>query len=160
MDDGEVFATVHGPLRRFAAVVRPPDVDVDDLVQEAVTRALRVGALADLDDPLVYLRRVVFRLVSNERRSFARRRDLDDRLGAGAGSAGPRSAVDAYPSDLADLVALPPDQRAVLYLHVVERASHDEIASMLAITPEASRARLSRGLKALRTRLDDQEVTP
>src|SRR5579871_4146878 len=39
-DDAEVFAAVYPGLRRFAAVVASTTVDPDDLVQEAVARAL------------------------------------------------------------------------------------------------------------------------
>lgn len=155
MDDSEVFAAVHPALRRFAAVVRPADLDVDDLLQEALARTLRRGPLSDLDDPLTYLRRVVANLASSHRRSFVRRASARRRARAGASS-----APDAYSSDLADLLRLPPGQRAVLYLHVVEGLSHGEIAAHLGITPEASRARLSRGLRQLRIELREQEARP
>jgi DNA-directed RNA polymerase specialized sigma24 family protein len=37
--------------------------------------------------------------------------------------------VDSYPSDLDDLRRLSPADRSVLYLSVVERRSHQEIAA-------------------------------
>ena len=54
-DDGNdvVFARVYGDLRRFAAVVGWPDHDPDDLVQEAVFRALRRGPLTALEQNCV-----------------------------------------------------------------------------------------------------------
>ena len=48
----------------------------------------------------------------------------------------------------------------MLYLHLVERLTHDEGAELLDITAEASRARLSRGLRRLRVQHDDLEVHP
>ena len=153
MDDGRIFDELHPALRRFAAVVCPPDLEVDDLLQEALARTLRVGPLSDLADPLVYLRRVVANLAINHRSSFTRRAGIQSRVGRPE-----LESVDQHTSDLDELRRLPADQRAVLYLHVVEGAPHDEIADVLGITPEASRARLSRGLKALRIHLADQEV--
>ena len=55
--DAEVFDALYPALRRFAAVVGGLEVDPDDLVQEAVARALRRGPLGELDNPGAYLRR-------------------------------------------------------------------------------------------------------
>lgn len=153
MEDSQIFAELHPALRRFAAVVRPPDVDADDLVQEALARTLRRSTLAGLDEPLTYLRRVVVNLASNHRRSSARRTAIRTRLLTVV-----PDQVDVHPSDLAELLLVAPDRRAVMYLHIVEGATHDEISRLLDITPEASRARLSRGLRQLRLELQDQEV--
>ena len=154
MDDSEVFAELHPALRRFAAVVRPADVDADDLIQEALARALRRGRLDDLDEPLVYLRRVIFNLAATHRRSSVRHGTLRQK------AIGRLDAVaDAYPSDLSELMRVPADQRAVLYLHIVEGMPHDEIGLALGISAEASRARLSRGLRQLRIDIHEPEVT-
>ena len=153
MDDSEVFAALHPALRRFAAVVRPPDVEADDLIQEALARALRQGRLDDLEDPLVYLRRVIFNIAASHRRSSIRHRALRQK------AIGRLNAVDdAYPSDLSELMRVPTDQRAVMYLHIVEGMPHDEIGLALGISAEASRARLSRGLRRLRIDIQEQEV--
>ena len=62
-------------LRRFVAVVGPPDVEPDDLVQEAFVRALHRG-LDGVDDLTeLYLRRAVLNLSSTSLvRSWVRRR--------------------------------------------------------------------------------------
>src|SRR4051794_22848320 len=49
--DDELFADLYPSLRRFAAVVRPPEADADDLVQEALVRALRIGPLSRVRRP-------------------------------------------------------------------------------------------------------------
>jgi DNA-directed RNA polymerase specialized sigma24 family protein len=143
--DDEVFARLYPSLRRFAATIRPVEVDADDLVQDALARVLAAGTLGELDDPGAYLRTVMLRLASNHRRSLGRRRRALTRL----------SVVDqerpAYPSDLDDLRRLAPEDRAVLYMVVVERASYREAASVLGCSEEAARARGSRALKKLRT---------
>lgn len=153
MDDSEIFALVFPALRRFAAVVRPPDLDVDDLLQEALSRTLRATSLRDLDDPLVYLRRVVVNVASSHRRAFARSVSVRLRL-----RSAPGFTSDHYGSDLSELLRLPVSQRVVLYLNIVEGLTHDEVANHLSITAEASRARLSRGLRQLRIELSSQEA--
>jgi RNA polymerase sigma-70 factor (ECF subfamily) len=155
MDDAALFAELHPALRRFAGAVRPAGVDADDLVQEALARTLGRCPLAELDDALVYLRRVVLNLATSHRRSVGRRSVIHTRIGRP-----PDGVVDGHSADLADLMRVPPEQRAVLYLHIVEGASHIEIAELLGITPEASRARLSRGLRQLRIELREEEARP
>jgi RNA polymerase sigma factor (sigma-70 family) len=154
-DDSTIFAELHPALRRFAGAVRPIGIDADDLVQEALARTLRRTSLGDLDDALMYLRRVVVNLATSHRRSVIRRSAIRARAGRDE-----VDAVDRYGSDLADLMRVPPDQRAVLYLYIVDGASHPEIAELLHITPEASRARLSRGLRLLRVELTEEESLP
>ncbi len=155
LDDDRVFAELHPALRRFAAVVGPLDVDPDDLVQEAVARTLAKTSLTELDDALIYLRRVVLRLASNHRKQFARRRIIASRHRSGE-----RTTDDVHSWQLGELLSVPPDERAVLYLHIVEGLPHDHIAQVLDISVEASRTRLSRGLKRLRIAHATQEHSP
>ena len=151
MDDAAIFAEISRDLRRFAAVVRPADVDPEDLVQEALARTLRHGPLARLDDPGAYLARTVANLASDHRRSWGRRRRRQDLLGR------PTPTTDAYPSDLDELLAVPPGERAVLWLVVVEGRSHGEVADHLHITPGASRTRLTRALARLRVAIEQED---
>jgi RNA polymerase sigma factor (sigma-70 family) len=152
MDDDRLFAELAGDLRRLARAVRPPDVDADDLVQEALVRALRRGPLCELDQPAAYLARAVVNLARDHRRSFSRRRRLAPLVARSASA-----TEDDYPSDLADLLAVDPGDRAVLWLRVVEGRSHAEVAAILDITPGASRTRLSRALARLRVEAPDLE---
>ncbi len=59
------------------------------------------------------------------------------------------------PRIAAALGALPDDQRRAVEMRVVEEAGYPEIASSMGITEDAVRARVSRGLRALRTELGD-----
>lgn len=150
--DDELFASLYPSLRRFAAVA---DVggDPDDLVQEAVARTLRHHALSELDQPGAYLRRAIVNLASNRRRSMARWRSAVSRLGAGD------EAVEAeYGSDLAELRRLSVEDRALLFLVVVEDKPYAEAAELLGITEEAARARASRARKQLRDDLGSPDV--
>lgn len=65
---------------------------------------------------------------------------------------------DAYPSDLDELRRLGPDDRALLYLSLVERRTFAEIASLMDISELAARKRSSRALARLRHDLTVPEV--
>jgi RNA polymerase sigma factor (sigma-70 family) len=150
--DAELFSELYPSLRRFAGAVRPPEIDADDLVQDALARTLAVHSLAACDDAGAYLRAAIVRLASNHRRSLGRRGAAYRRLRPVAPSA------DAYPSDLDDLMRLSPTDRAVLYLRVVDDWSYAEIADALDSTEVAVRARASRARRQLRVALTEEEA--
>lgn len=149
--DAEIVASLYGDLVRFAAAVAPLGDEPDDLAQEAIARVLVRRSLRTLDEPATYLRRVVVNLTKNRHRSMQRRLRAWSRLG-------PREpASDVYPSDVAALLALNPETRAVLWMADVEGYGFDEIARVLSLTPSAARQRASRGRADLRRRLADGE---
>lgn len=142
--ESRIFADIYPSLRRFAAVVAPVECDPDDLVQEAVVRTLKRHHLDHLAQPGAYLRRTILNLASNERRRFAIRRRAMTRNGIDSDT-----QVDAYPSDLTDLLELPPVERAVLYLSEVEGYRFADIADMLDCTEVAARKRAMRARRRL-----------
>ncbi len=154
-DDGAIFADLYPQLRRFASVVRPIEMDADDLVQEALVRTLSAHRLDALDDPGAYLRAAILRLASNERRRLGRRRRAiahlrDEEVTAPA----------VYPHDVTDLRRLDPKDRAAVYLAAVEGRPHREIGELLDCSEEAARKRVSRGLARLRVEVAaDREMT-
>ena len=150
--DAELFEELYPGLRRFAAAVAPREVDPDDLVQEAVARVLRLHALSELDDAGAYLRRTIANLASNHRRSFARWRAAVGRVGRTE-----EGRVAEYDSDLSDLLRVPPEGRAVLYLVEVEGRAYSEVAEMLGISDEAARARAARARQRLRLDLQGEQ---
>jgi RNA polymerase sigma-70 factor (ECF subfamily) len=60
----------------------------------------------------------------------------------------------------AALLALPPKDRAVLLLAEAEGWTGPEIAAELGVTPNAVRSRLSRARRAVRERLEAQQLAP
>src|SRR3954470_11298011 len=108
--DTEVARALYRGWRRFAAVIGPLEAEPDDLVQEALARALRRRSLSGLDDPDRYVRVVMLRLASNARRHLAVERRWRQRHRATVSSA------DTYPSDVTELARLAPSVRAVLFL--------------------------------------------
>jgi DNA-directed RNA polymerase specialized sigma24 family protein len=150
--DEAVFAELYPSLLRLAAVVRPPEVDAHDLVQEALVQTLLRGPLSSLDDPEAYLRVVLVRLVSNHRRRLGRRRRA---LVRGLGGT-ENTATPSYPSELHDLMRVSPIDRAVLYLSLVEQRSFREIGELVGCSEQAARARSSRALRRLRVELEEE----
>lgn len=150
--DRAFVASSYQSLRRFAAVVGSPDIDPDDLVQEAFVRTLRTHRLDELDDPSAYLRRVILNVARSQRRRFGLARRAISVLEAST----PVAANPTYPSDVAELYRLGPKQRAVMFLHDIEGFSFEEVAEMLEMSPSAARMSASRGRRRLRRLLEEE----
>ena len=136
---------LYDPLRRFAAVVAPSDLDPDDLLQESLVSVLRKHRLSELEHPAAYLRRTVLNTAISHNRRMGRRRHAVARYRAGEDAT--RSPV--YPSDLSELDRLPPRERGALYLHEIEGYRYVEIAEMLECSESAARKAGTRGKRRL-----------
>lgn len=128
-------------------MVAPSEEDPDDMVQEALVKALELGGLSRLDNPGAYLRRTMTNLASNRRRQLGRGRRARRRLG------GLARLDPVYPHDLAILDQLSPIDRAVLYLSDVEGWPAAEVATMVGLSDNAVRVRASRARRELRNTL-------
>lgn len=152
MDTVDNFAEIYPRLRAFAAVVGPVEDEPDDLVQEAVEKMLRRRARTEILNPEAYLRQTIVNLASNRRRSLGRRRRARSRMRAKG------YVADTYPSDVHDLMALPVEVRAVMWMVDVEGAPFSEAAAALGCSEDAARARASRGRARLRSELTAEEL--
>jgi RNA polymerase sigma factor (sigma-70 family) len=144
--DRRVVEETYVPLRRFAAVVAPDGVEGDDLLQEALVQTLQKRRLHELEYPAAYLRRTMINLASNHRRRAGSRQRALTRLAAEASA-----DRDTYPSDLAELMALPPRAKAVLFLAEVDGYPYAEISRMIGCSEAAARKSASRARRRLRT---------
>lgn len=152
--DFAVFERLYPALHRFASVVSDRDMDPDDLVQEALASTLERYDLCELDQPQAYLKRAIFHIASNKRRSAGRFRALLPRLSERD------TASDHYPSDLAILYELGPTDRAVIYLADVEGLPLAVIAEQLGLSGPAVRKRVGRARAKLRELVDAEESLP
>jgi RNA polymerase sigma-70 factor, ECF subfamily len=150
-DDHGWFDALYPHLHRVACVAAPADVDPDDLVQDALVNLLSLSESADVRDRRAYLIASIVNLATNHRRSWSRRRAAVARLHVADGQR------DELPSDLADLLALPARERAVLYLHHVEGHPYDEVARVVGCTPAAARKSAERGRARLADTLASEE---
>ena len=148
--EAELFARLYPSLRRFAAVAGPTDVEPDDLVQEAVTRALRLRPLTELDEPLAYLRRAILNLARNRRRGLARARLTLARVDRD------RDLSEEYASDLADLERIGPTARAVLFLVEVEGWTYAATARQVGVSEAAARTAAARARRRLRKAIQEE----
>ncbi len=144
------FHDAYPNLRRFAAVVAPPTIDPDDLVQDALMRVLRAGTFTGLEDPTAYLCRTMTNLASDRRRRWHRGRRARVRLGPQ-----PKAVESTYPSDLSELATLSPQERGAVYLHDVEGRPFEEVAALLACSPAAARQAAVRGRSHLRDQIEE-----
>jgi RNA polymerase sigma-70 factor (ECF subfamily) len=125
------------------------DVEPDDLVQEAYAKVLARDP-AQIRDLGPYLRRMVVNLATDERRRFGRA------AGAAPMLAVDGSSLDAYPSDLADLLALAPRVRALLYLVEVEGQPIAPAAEAVGMSNANARVALLRARRRLRAELSKE----
>ena len=145
--DVDLFEALYPGLCRFAAAVRPVGIDPEDLVQEALAKTLAVRTLGSIDEPVAYLRTAMIHIAANLSRSARRSHARLIRQHA------PGTGLDAYPSDLADLMRLDPRARAVLYLTIIEDESYRTAASIVGCSEAAARTLASRALRTLRQEL-------
>lgn len=138
---------LYDPLRRFAAVVGRFDVDPDDLVQDAYVRVLR-RSQADIQNLGAYLRTTIANLASDGRRRDRRAEHARHRIASAP------TTTDSYPSDLDDLLRLPPKVRALLYLVEVERSPIADAAEIIGMSGANARVALMRARRRLRSELD------
>ena len=148
-EEWRIVDELYPSLRRFAAVTAPWDMEPDDLLQDALVNVLKRHSLSELDHPAAYLRRTMINLATSHNRRMGSRPRKLPLMAAAADSA----ATSNYPSDLAELLRLPPRERAALYLAEVEGYRFDEIARMLDCSEAAARKGASRARKHLKLQL-------
>ncbi len=146
--DDDIFRAIYPKMRRYAAVVAPPHVEPDDLLQDALAATLKKQRLVDLDNAEPYLRRVMLNLASNQRRRWWRGMKAQQLLATSSSE-----PVESYPSDLSELMWLTSRQRAVLYLSEVEGYPFAEIAEMVGCSVPAARMSATRARRRMRDAL-------
>ena len=150
----ELFQQYAPVVHRVAWRMLRVPADADDVVQEVflgLPRALRgyrgEGSLEG------WIKRVAVRTCLMRMRSHRRRREeaLDVRADMPTPSS-THDVIDRVALERA-LARIPEPNRIVFLLKVVEGYNHDEIAALLDITEDASRARLARARSELRSLL-------
>jgi RNA polymerase sigma-70 factor (ECF subfamily) len=147
-------------LRRYAlALARDPD-RAEDLVQEALLRAL-AGARTWRPGraPLPWL----LAILHNAHVSRGRRRALEAAAAEEAARRGPAAVAAPQPErvhlgqTVAALMRLPEEQRAALVLTAVEGLSYKDAAEVLGVPVGTLMSRLGRGREALRAATGREE---
>lgn len=157
MVDFDDWVAARGPaLLRLAYVLTGSRADAEDVVQDALSRALpRWSRISTLDDPDAYVRRMVVNAhVSWWRRT--RRREVP------VESVRERAVADGPSTEERDRIwracrALPPDQRTAIVLRFYEDLDYADIAALTGVREGSVRSRVSRGMAALRQELGDDD---
>jgi RNA polymerase sigma-70 factor (ECF subfamily) len=142
-------------LRRLARALAGQSADADDLVQLVLERAL---ARAGQWRPHAALDKWVFAIARNAWRDELRARGRSQKLfvpeDEGALAAADGGTQPAQQLELAMAVAtLPPDQREVVALVLVEGMSYGEAAALLEVPVGTVTSRLARARAALQAHL-------
>lgn len=147
-------------LRRYARALTGDTAAADDLVQDALERALIKRALwQDGTDLRAWLFTVMHNVFINQVRSAAATRSvpLDDDAMADMAHPPTTDRLEIRDLDVA-LQALPEEQRAVVLLVGLEQMTYEEAAHVLEVPIGTVMSRLSRGRERLRLLLQDIPV--
>ncbi len=151
-------------LRRFAAGLARSAADADDLVQDTLSTALATGRGGIGSGPVGrgLLAGIARNLAKAGRRRDRRRIEREVRHGMLDGTAAaPAADEDARRLDLLrvlldELSTLPPAQRRAITSRFLDELEPAEIAARDGVSPSSVRSQLSRGLAALRERMDQR----
>ena len=156
MEFEDYVRTRRRALYRFAVVLSGDPVLAEDLVADSLARAFeRWPQVSRADNIHAYVRRMLVNQFLSWRRRGARVATLADleSLLAPVADHAPDTA-DAL-ALIAELSALPRQQRAALVLRYYEGMSYAEIAQTLGSGENAARSNVSRALASLRIQLNE-----
>ena len=157
--DFDGWVAVRGPaLLRLAYTLTGSRADAEDVVQEALARALprweRISRVQDVD---AYVRRMVVNAHTSWWRRFRRRESpveqVRDRVADAPGGLPP----DEHDRLWAACRALPEPQRTAVVLRYYEQLEYAEIAELTGVREGSVRSRVSRGLAALRAEMGEHD---
>lgn len=143
--DWEVYCKHAEELVRLATVLVGPS-EAEDLVANAVLRALQSRAWSGARNPRAYLVRALVNEASSGHRSRSRRQARESRAASAELGVEPVSDPDV----LAAVARLSPRQRAVVYLAYWEDYSVASISTTLGISEGSVRRHLGRARDRLR----------
>jgi RNA polymerase sigma-70 factor (sigma-E family) len=162
-DDFAEYVAVRGPaMLRLAFVLTGNAADAEDVVQDALSRALprwsRICAAEDVD---AYVRRMVVNAHVSWWRRFRRKESPVEAVHDGhRGHA--HDTADTVLAGMSDerlwraCTELPRDQRVAVVLRYYEQLSYAEIAHLVGCAEPTARSRVFRGLAALRELLGEE----
>lgn len=154
------WVAARGPaLLRLAYTLTGNRADAEDLVQEALSRALpRWNRIVRVEDPNAYVRRMVVNAHTSTWRRFGRR-EVPSSLRPEPERAAPESRVASDDSRRLWLAcrSLPAAQRTAVVLRFYEQLEYAEIAALTDVREGTVRSRVSRGIAALRAELGEPD---
>lgn len=156
--DFDGWVALRGPaLLRLAYTLTGNAADAEDVVQEALARALpRWSRITQADDVDAYVRRMVVNAHTSWWRRWKRRESPVAELRDSAVD-GPGEAFDDHRRLWLACQALPEVQRTAVVLRYYEQLEYAEIADLTGVREGSVRARVSRGIAALREVMGERD---
>lgn len=153
----EFFSTRFDWARRTAYALCGDWGEAEELAQSGFVRLYSHWPRVVHSNPDAYLRTVLTRLFLDTRRRGRKREQLVAELPE-------QAVVDTYPVDeqpslVAALQRVPPKQRAVLVLRIVQDLSIEQVAEALRCSTGTVKSQTARGLKALREAYEQVTAT-
>ncbi len=154
--DFDSWVAVRGPaLLRLAYTLTGNKTDAEDVVQEALARALpRWGRISRVDNVDAYVRRMVVNAHTSWWRTF-RRREAPVAEPRDSHVDGPGEGFDDHRRMWFACQSLPEAQRTAIVLRYYEQLEYAEIADYMGVREGTVRSRVSRALAALREELGE-----
>lgn len=152
--DFDDWVAARGPgLLRFAIVLTGNRADAEDVVQDALSRALpRWERISSVEDPDAYLRRMVVNAHTSWWRKFRRRESPVPEVLGGSTTAGTRN-VELWQA----CRGLPEPIRTAVVLRFYEDMEYAAIAALTGVREGSVRSRVSRGLTLLRAEVGERD---
>ena len=156
--DFDEWVTLRGQaLLRLAYTLTGNTADAEDVVQEALARALpRWGRISRVDNVDAYVRRMVVNAHTSWWRKFRRRESPVAEL-RDTSVEGPGEGFDDHRRMWLACQALSESQRTAIVLRYYEQLEYAEIAELTGVREGSVRARVSRGLAALRVTMGEAD---
>jgi len=146
----EEFVVASSPhLRRLAFAWCRDWHEADDLVQHTLEKMYRSWHRVRAEDPFAYARTTLLRTLLAERRRARHRREV---LVTGVPDR-PGQAEETSDAVMDALIDLPPRQRAVVLLRIVEDLSVAETARVLGVSPGTVKSQMHDAMTHLRARV-------
>jgi RNA polymerase sigma-70 factor (sigma-E family) len=159
--DFDTWVAARGPgLLRLAYTLTGNKADAEDVVQDALARALpRWERITRADDVDAYVRRMVVNAHTSWWRRWKRRESPVAELRDSTVDA-PGEGFDDHRRLWLACQALPDVQRTAVVLRYYEQLEYAEIAELTGVREGSVRARVSRGISALRQSLGESMGEP
>lgn len=149
----EAFVAARGDaLLRFAYLVCGNAHDAQDLVQDALVAVYPKWDRVTVRDPMAYVCRTIVNRNTSVWRTLRR---LVVTAEVDPGSVTPTGEVDDRDWALRLLATLPPRQRVAVVLRVLDGHDYAHVAAILGVNETNARKLTSRGIAALRVRLEE-----
>jgi RNA polymerase sigma-70 factor (sigma-E family) len=161
--DFDGWVAVRGPaLLRLAYTLTGNPADAEDVVQEALARALpRWDRISRVEDVDAYVRRMVVNAHTSWWRKFRRRESPLPEIRESVVRDSAYLPSGLMPDQRAKLWTacqhLPEAQRTAVVLRYYEQLEYAEIAELTGVREGSVRARVSRGLAALRQSMGEAD---